>query len=107
MAERRRDAAQAMVVARRAVCADAERAVSAGVSVDARVSEARASELEAEQALMTASHAAEDARAALARDNPSGRLVKPEEVASVVLRLCSPVSASVNGQAIEVTGGPQ
>ena len=65
MAERRRDAAHAMVVARRAVCADAERAVSAGVSVDARVSEARASELEAEQALMTASHAAEDARAAL------------------------------------------
>ena len=65
MAERRRDAAQAMVVARRAVCADAERAVSAGVSVDARVSEARASELEAEQALMRASHAAEDARAAL------------------------------------------
>jgi outer membrane protein TolC len=65
MAERRRDAAHAMVVARRAVCADAERAVSAGVSVDARVSEARASVLEAEQALMTASHAAEDARAAL------------------------------------------
>ena len=50
---------------------------------------------------------AEDARAVFARDNPSGRLVKPEEVASVVLRLCSPSSASVNGQAIEVTGGPQ
>jgi len=65
MAERRRDAAQAMVVARRAVCADAERAVSAGMSVEARVSEARASQLEAEQALMTASHLAEDARAAL------------------------------------------
>jgi len=54
-----------MVVARRAVCVDAERAVSAGMSVAARVSEARASALEAEQALMTASHAAEDARAAL------------------------------------------
>jgi len=65
MAERRRDAARAMVVARRAVCADAERAVSAGVSVDATVSEARASALEAEYALMTVSHAAEDARAAL------------------------------------------
>src|SRR5262249_5054930 len=37
----------------------------AGMSVNARVSEARASELEAEQALMTASHAVEDARAAL------------------------------------------
>ena len=65
MAEDRRDAAQAMVVARRAVCVDAERAVSAGMSVAARVSEARASALEAEQALMTASHAAEDARVAL------------------------------------------
>jgi len=65
MAEDRRDAAQAMVVARRAVCVDAERAVSAGMSVAARVSEARASALEAEQVLMTSSHAAEDARAAL------------------------------------------
>ena len=43
----------------------------------------------------------------LAKDNPSGRLIKPDEVALVVLRLCSPASASVNGQAIEVTGGPQ
>ena len=65
MAERRRDAAGAMVVARHAVCADAERAVSAGMSVEAKASEARASELEAEQALLTASHAAEDSRAAL------------------------------------------
>ena len=65
MAERRRDAAHAMMLARRAVCADAEPAVSAGMSVDAKVSEARASALEAEQAVMTASHAAEDARAAL------------------------------------------
>jgi len=64
-AERRRDAARTMVAARQAICADAERAVSAGMSVDARASEARASELEAEQALMTASHAVEDARAAL------------------------------------------
>ena len=50
---------------------------------------------------------ARDSRAMLAKDNPSGRLIKPEEVAAVVLRLCSPASASVNGQAIEVTGGPQ
>jgi outer membrane protein TolC len=54
-----------MVAARQAICADAERAVSAGMSVGARASEARASELEAEQAFMTASHAVEDARAAL------------------------------------------
>ena len=50
---------------------------------------------------------AEDSRAMLARDNPSGRLVKPEEVAQAVLRLCSPAANSVNGQAIEVTGGPR
>lgn len=50
---------------------------------------------------------AEDSRAMLAKDNPSGRLIKPDEVALVVLRLCSPASALVNGQAIEVTGGPQ
>lgn len=47
----------------------------------------------------------EESRAALAKDNPSGRLIKPEEVAQAVLRLCSPSAASVNGQAIEVTGG--
>lgn len=50
---------------------------------------------------------AEDSRALLAKDNPSGRLVKPEEVAQTVLRLCSPSAGSVNGQTIEVTGGRQ
>ncbi len=47
----------------------------------------------------------EDARAMLARDNPSGRLVKPEEVARAVLWLCMPSAASVNGEAIAITGG--
>jgi NAD(P)-dependent dehydrogenase (short-subunit alcohol dehydrogenase family) len=50
---------------------------------------------------------ANEARAMLAKDNPSGRLVKPEEVALAVLRLCSPSAGSVNGQTIEVTGGEQ
>ena len=49
---------------------------------------------------------ADDSRAALAKDNAHGRLIKPEEVAEAVLWLCSPGAASVNGQAIAVTGGP-
>jgi len=49
---------------------------------------------------------ADDSRAALAKDNVHGRLVAPEEVASSVLWLCSPGAASINGQAVAVTGGP-
>src|SRR5262249_43851122 len=48
---------------------------------------------------------ANESRAMLAKDNPSGRLIKPEEVAQAVLRLCAPSAGSVNGQVIEVTGG--
>jgi len=48
---------------------------------------------------------AADARAALAKDNPHGRLITPEEVAQAVLWLCSPGAASVNGQAIAIAGG--
>ncbi|MGB8896722.1 MAG: SDR family oxidoreductase [Pseudolabrys sp.] len=47
---------------------------------------------------------AEDSRAMLAKDNPSGRLIKPEEVAQAVLRLCLPSAGSMNGQIIAVTG---
>jgi NAD(P)-dependent dehydrogenase (short-subunit alcohol dehydrogenase family) len=43
---------------------------------------------------------ADDARAALAKDNPDGRLITPEEVAAKVLWLCSPDADAVNGQAI-------
>ena len=49
---------------------------------------------------------ADDSRAALAKDNAHGRLITPGEVASTVLWLCSPEAASINGQAIAVTGGP-
>jgi NAD(P)-dependent dehydrogenase (short-subunit alcohol dehydrogenase family) len=45
-----------------------------------------------------------EARAALARLNPGGRLLAPEEVAAAVLRLCLPESRSISGQAIELTG---
>ncbi len=48
---------------------------------------------------------AADARAALAKDNPHGRLIAPQEVAQTVLWLCSPAAASVNGQAIVMAGG--
>ncbi|MGE5773586.1 MAG: SDR family NAD(P)-dependent oxidoreductase [Hyphomicrobiales bacterium] len=59
----------------------------------------------AEEISARTGRSAEESRTALAKDNPSGRLIKPEEVAQAVLRLCSPSAASVNGQAIEVTGG--
>jgi NAD(P)-dependent dehydrogenase (short-subunit alcohol dehydrogenase family) len=45
-----------------------------------------------------------EARAELAKLNPGGRLLAPEEVAAAVLRLCLPQSGSINGEAIEVTG---
>lgn len=48
----------------------------------------------------------EASRAELAKDNPHGRLITPEEVAATVSWLCAPSQASVNGQAIAVAGGP-
>jgi NAD(P)-dependent dehydrogenase (short-subunit alcohol dehydrogenase family) len=47
---------------------------------------------------------AEEARAALAKDNPQGRLITPEEVARKVLWLCLPAADAINGQAIELEG---
>ena len=47
----------------------------------------------------------EQARAELARFNPQGRLVTPDEVAATVLWLCLPESQAINGQAIAVAGG--
>ncbi|MFA6266048.1 MAG: SDR family oxidoreductase [Pseudolabrys sp.] len=48
---------------------------------------------------------ADASRAEVAKDNPHGRLITPDEVAQTVLWLCAPSSGSVNGQAIAVTGG--
>lgn len=48
---------------------------------------------------------AADARAELAKSNPMGRLVTPQEVASAVSFLCLPGAAGVTGQAIVVAGG--
>lgn len=47
----------------------------------------------------------EDALAAFVKDNPMGRLIKPEEVASAALWLAGDKAASINGQAIMVDGG--
>lgn len=48
---------------------------------------------------------ADEARAALAKANPQGRLVSPEEVADTVLWLASEGAAAITGQAIPVAGG--
>jgi NAD(P)-dependent dehydrogenase (short-subunit alcohol dehydrogenase family) len=46
----------------------------------------------------------DEARAALAKDNPDGRLITPAEVAAKVLWLCSPAASAVNGEAILIGG---
>ena len=48
---------------------------------------------------------AEDAREALARMNPMGRIIKPEEVAELVAYVASEAAAAVTGQALGVDGG--
>lgn len=48
---------------------------------------------------------ADEAKKALAANNPQGRLIEPREVADAVLWLCLPGSGSITGQAIAVAGG--
>jgi len=47
----------------------------------------------------------QQALAELVRNNPQGRLIRPEEVAETAMWLCHPNSASITGQAIAVAGG--
>jgi NAD(P)-dependent dehydrogenase (short-subunit alcohol dehydrogenase family) len=47
----------------------------------------------------------EQALADLARGNPQGRFVSPQEVADTVLWLCSNGARSVTGQALSISGG--
>ena len=47
----------------------------------------------------------EQAVAELARHNPQGRLVTPQEVAGTVLWLCGEGAGAITGQAIAVAGG--
>lgn len=46
-----------------------------------------------------------EARAALVRHNPQGRMIQPGEVANAVRWLCLPGAESVTGQAITIAGG--
>jgi NAD(P)-dependent dehydrogenase (short-subunit alcohol dehydrogenase family) len=48
---------------------------------------------------------AEEARQALTRTNPMGRLVQPAEIASAVAWLCLPGTEAVTGQSIAIAGG--
>lgn len=58
-----------------------------------------------ENIVATTGRTAEQARGALERMNPLGRLIAPAEVAQAVGWLCLPTSASITGQAISVSGG--
>lgn len=46
-----------------------------------------------------------EARAIFERDNPAGRLIRPEEVAEAVRFLCEAPGDSLNGQSILINGG--
>ncbi len=48
---------------------------------------------------------AADARAALARTNPQGRLIHPDEVAAAVLYLAGDDAAGLTGQSLALAGG--
>ena len=39
------------------------------------------------------------------RDNPAGRLVRPEDIADAVAFLCSPAAEMIRGQTLIVDGG--
>jgi NAD(P)-dependent dehydrogenase (short-subunit alcohol dehydrogenase family) len=53
----------------------------------------------------TTSLSPDEARARLAKQNPAGRMITPDEVAYMVAWLADASSRSVNGQAIVVAGG--
>jgi 3-hydroxybutyrate dehydrogenase len=48
---------------------------------------------------------AEEAVAAMVRNNPLGRLIRPDEVAGAVLYLCSPEASAVTGATLSIAGG--
>jgi len=47
----------------------------------------------------------EDALAAMIKDNPLGRLIRPEEVAAAVVALCLPEASAMTGETVAVAGG--
>jgi NAD(P)-dependent dehydrogenase (short-subunit alcohol dehydrogenase family) len=48
---------------------------------------------------------AEQAREALTRTNPQGRLIQPAEIANTVAWLCLPGTEAITGQSIAIAGG--
>lgn len=58
-----------------------------------------------ENIVATTGRTAAEARGALERTNPLGRLIAPEEVAQAVGWLCLPASGAITGQSIVVAGG--
>jgi 3-hydroxybutyrate dehydrogenase len=48
---------------------------------------------------------AAEARAAILKSSPLGRLIAPEEVADAVVYLCGDAASGVNGQALVIDGG--
>lgn len=58
-----------------------------------------------ERIALRAGHSSADAREALRRFNPQGRLIAPDEVARAVVWLCEPESRAFNGLALPVAGG--
>lgn len=48
---------------------------------------------------------ADKARALMVDMNPHGRLIRPDEVAEAALFLCGDASESINGQALQISGG--
>jgi len=47
----------------------------------------------------------DEARSTIAKNNPQGRLIEPEEVSAAALWLCGAGSEGINGQAISISGG--
>jgi NAD(P)-dependent dehydrogenase (short-subunit alcohol dehydrogenase family) len=47
----------------------------------------------------------EEALAVMIKDNPLGRLIRPEEVAAAVLALCAPDASAMTGETLAVAGG--
>jgi NAD(P)-dependent dehydrogenase (short-subunit alcohol dehydrogenase family) len=62
-------------------------------------------EQDAEQEAARRGLSADEVWAERAASNPSGRIVKPEEIGDVVAYLSSPAAAAVNGEAITVSLG--
>lgn len=58
-----------------------------------------------EKITSTTAMSEDEARKTLAANNPQGRFIQPEEIAANVLWLCQSQAASVNGQALALSGG--